>query len=81
MSRICNITYLFIDPLPTIPALDRALDDGITAEILIQTSEAVQRHAQANKVDGFVQKDAVYQNQSPVQSKLLLLSLSKQGVR
>lgn len=51
---------LLIDSFPAILALDHVLDDGIFAEILVQASQSIQGHAEAEKVDGFVEKDTIF---------------------
>lgn len=52
-------THLFIDLFSTISTLDHTLDDVITAEVVVQPSQSVQRHSEADEVDGLVEKDAV----------------------
>lgn len=38
-------TYLFVNSLPAISALYGVLDDRITAKVLIQARESIERHA------------------------------------
>ncbi|KUI53659.1 hypothetical protein VP1G_10580 [Cytospora mali] len=54
-----------------LPAEDRVLDDGVPAQVLVQAGEGVQGEAQADKVDGLVEEDAVGHDDGAIVLRLL----------
>lgn len=52
-------TYLFVDPLSAVLTLDHVLDDRVTAEVLVQASQSIEGHTEAEEVDGLVEKHAI----------------------
>ena len=53
-----QVTYLLVDVLAAVSALDGMLDDGILREALVQRSQAVQRETHAGEVDEPIQEKA-----------------------
>ncbi len=63
--------YLLTYPFPTIPALDRVLDDAVLAHITVHSRDDVQNHADNEEAEDLVEERAVGHDDSAIVERLL----------